>query len=174
MYLSTFITIIIVAILWGLVIGFNSNVNRKSEYLIIGIFALIFIFVLASEYTELFCPVFDYGCKNCGDGQALNYIMYKPTTQTTPSQAITNINGLIVDQRDNVVTWRKYFIISALISFLVFVCKPDMKPLDMVIIFLAAILTQMMIGQFYQYHFNDFALKVFKENVNIIKRGVKS
>jgi hypothetical protein len=128
----------------------------------------MFTFALVCEFTDLFCEDVSFECTNCGDGLSSKYKNFKPTTKTTKSNAIKNIESTISTSQ-SFVHWRKYFITTAIILFLMFVYKQStFNCSDFVVFFLMIFVTLQLVGNFYKYHYENHKDQIIKDNLQIL------
>jgi len=162
--------LVLCAFIWLTIVYTSLNIKTKccsSDYIILFLFFIIFIFALVMEFTDLFCEEVDINCINCGDGCSNKYISYRPSTHTTKQDAIENIDNLLtVSQK--MVCWRKYFIISAFIIMFLFMYKRDLECVDLVCIFLILFVVLSFSANFYNYHFTNHLNDVIKSNLKIL------
>ena len=143
----TLFTLLFIVICWSIIIGSKIYVNNKSDYMVMVIFAILLAFALTAEFTDLFCEESKFSCQNCDDGLSGKYLKQIPNSKTTKSDAIQNIKDVIKTSY-NYVSWRKYFIISSIIIFIMFVYKQKMSCIDLFVMFIGCFVTLQLVGNF--------------------------
>lgn len=158
-----------IVICWSVIICSKMYVDNKSDYMIMIMFVILLAFALVSEFTDLFCEESKFSCKNCDDGLSGKYIKQIPNLNTTKSEAINNIKEVIKTSY-NYVSWRKYFIISAIIIFILFIYKQKFSCVDLLVMFIGCFVTLQLIGNFYKYHYEEHVNNILLSNLNVLEK----
>lgn len=150
-------------------IGAKTKIENKSDYMMILVFLILFAFALISEFTDLFCEETSINCTNCGDGLSGKYIKQKPTNMTTKQEAIQNVKEIMKTSL-NYVSWRKYFITTSIIIFIIFMYKQNLTSSDLLVMFIGCLVTLQLISNFYRYHYEDHVTNIIMENMDVIQK----
>ena len=127
----------------------------------------MFAFALINEYIEIFCAEYSFSCDKCGDDLAKSYSQYKPNSNTTKQESIYNIQQLTNTIYNN-VCWRKFLIMSLIITLLIAIYKNNLSAIDILMITMIIFIILVSISNFYKYHYISFFKQNIDENLKIL------